>query len=157
MTTSDQQAGSAVAPENHIGPAPDREEILRVMHLYTDGVGAHDPAVFLEAFNPTARISYLTPDGELHEGPVDAMFDDWANWPTSVTCRVISLVQAGDLATVVFGWDSHSGPADSWLDAHSLLRVGGTWKIMNYTAEHASRAAWAAPTAAGSSTGVARD
>jgi hypothetical protein len=33
------------------------------------------------------------------------------------------------------------------VDIHSLLKLDGTWKIMNKTATHASRAAWAAPAA----------
>jgi hypothetical protein len=139
----DQPSGDAAVPENVLGPAPDRDEIIRTVRLYTDGMGAHDLAVFREAFHPTARISYITAEGEFHEGPMTEGYEPWANWPTHVNGRIIALIQAGDLATVVLGFDADSGPGDSWLDIHSLLRVDGTWRIMNKTATHASRADWA--------------
>jgi hypothetical protein len=142
------------APENLIGPAPDRDEILRVVRLYTDGFGAREPAMFQEAFHPSARISYTTPDGQLHEGLIADGIDGWANWDIHVTCRILAVIQAGDVATVVLGFDADTGPADSWVDIHSLLRLDGTWKIMNKTATHASRADWAASTADGSATRV---
>ena len=41
---------------------------------------------------------------------------------------------------VVLGVDANDDPAQSWLDIHSLLHVHGTWKIMNKTAMHATRA-----------------
>ena len=53
------------------------------------------------------------------------------------------MIQAGDVANVVLGFDVNNDPELSWLDIHSLLRVDGTWKIMNKTATHASRADWA--------------
>jgi hypothetical protein len=43
----------------------------------------------------------------------------------------------------VLGFDANGDPAQSWLDIHSLLRVDGTWKIMNKTATHATPAGWA--------------
>jgi Putative lumazine-binding len=131
--------------ENRIGRAPDRDEILRVVRLYTDGFGARNPALFREAFHPSARISYITPDGQLHEGLIADGIDGWANWSIHVTGRILAVVQAGDVATVVLGFDADTGCADCWVDIHSLLRVDGTWKIMNKTATHASRADWAAP------------
>jgi hypothetical protein len=57
------------------------------------------------------------------------------------------VIQAGDVACVVLGFDDVDDLADSWVDIHSLLRLDGVWKIMNKTATHASRAAWAAPAA----------
>ena len=43
------------------------------------------------------------------------------------------------------GFDYIPDPPDGWVDMLSLLRIDGTWKIMNKTATHASRAGWAAP------------
>jgi Putative lumazine-binding len=137
------------APENRIGLAPDRDEIVRVVRLYTDGFGARDHARFQEAFHPSARISYTTPDGQLREGLIADSIDGWANWNIHVTGRIIAVIQAGDLATVVLGFDADTGPADSWVDIHSLLRIDGTWKIMNKTATHASRADWASVSSGG--------
>jgi hypothetical protein len=134
------------ASENRIRRAPDRDEILRVVRLYTDGFGARNPAMFQEAFHPSARISYTTSDGQLHEGLIADGIDGWANWNIHVMGRILAVLQAGDVATVVLGFDGDTGPADCWVDTHSLLRIDGTWKIMNKTATHASRADWAAPT-----------
>jgi hypothetical protein len=109
--------------ENHIGPAPDRDEIVQVVRLYTDGFGARNPAMFQEAFHPSARICYTTPDGQLHEGQIAAGIDGWANWTIHVTCRILAVIQAGDVAIVALGFDADTGPGDCWIDIHSLLRI----------------------------------
>lgn len=156
MTTIDQQSSSETAVENRIGPAPDRDEIIRVVRLYTDGMGAHDPAVFREAFHDAARIAYTKADGEFHEAPISEVFEAFADWPAPVTGHVIALIQAGDVATVVLGFDTDGIPAETWLDIHSLLRVDGIWKITNKTATHASRAGWAGAGREGGATGGAQ-
>jgi len=136
-------------PENRIGHAPDREEIIRVVRLYTDGFGAHRPEMYAEAFHPLARISYTNDDGTFHENLISAAHDGWANWDIHVSARIISVIQAGEVACVVLGFDVDDDPAQSWLDIHSLLRLDGTWKIMNKTATHGSRADWAGLSASG--------
>jgi hypothetical protein len=64
-----------------------------------------------------------------------------------VTCKssacVISVTQAGDTASVLLGFDNADDLSDGWVDLHTLLRIDGAWKIMNKTATHCSRAAWA--------------
>ncbi|MDH2443773.1 nuclear transport factor 2 family protein [Amnibacterium sp. CER49] len=130
-------------PRFGLGAAPDRDAIARVVHLYTDGMGADDEAMFREAFHPHARISYTNAEGELHEGPMTEGYEPWAHWPTPISGRIVALTQAGDLATVVLGFDAPGGPEDSWLDVHSLLRIDGIWQIVNKTATHATRGDWA--------------
>ena len=130
-------------------PAPDREQILRVVRLYTDGFGARNPGMFREAFHPSARISWQTPDGQVHEALIADGIDGWATWNIHVTGRILTVFQAGDVAVVALGFDADTGPQDCWVDIHSLLRIDGTWKIMNKTATHASRADWAAPSTTG--------
>jgi putative lumazine-binding protein len=132
------------AAANHIGPAPDRDEIIRVVRLYTDGFGARDVAMFREAFHPSARMFYTRPDGQLEQWLIADCIQGWANVEGHVACRILAVIQAGDVATVVLGFDADTGRADSWVDVHSLLRMDGTWRIMNKTATHASRADWAA-------------
>jgi hypothetical protein len=66
-----------------------------------------------------------------------------------VTGRILAVFQAGDVAVVALGFDADTGPEDRWVDIHSLLRIDGTWKIMNKTATHASRAHWAGLGASG--------
>jgi hypothetical protein len=48
---------SEATAESGIGPAPDRDEIIQVVRLYTDGFGAHRPEMFEEAFHPSASFS----------------------------------------------------------------------------------------------------
>jgi len=43
--------------------ASDRDEILRVVRLYTEGFGAHRPEMFEEAFHSSARIYWTDADG----------------------------------------------------------------------------------------------
>jgi hypothetical protein len=45
-------------------------------------------------------ISYTTPYGQLHEGLIADGIDGPANWDIHVTCRVLAVIQAGDVATV---------------------------------------------------------
>jgi len=63
----------------------------------------------------------------------------------------ISVTQAGDIASVLLGFDDVSDASDpshghgtSWVDFHTLLRINGVWKITNKTATHTTRAGWAA-------------
>jgi hypothetical protein len=112
---------------------------------YTDGFGSDRPEMFAEAFHPLARIYWTTADGKFDENLIANAHDGWANLDdlAPVTARFISVIQAGELASVVLGFDSRDDPTQSWLDIHSLLRLDGTWKIMNKAATHASRADWA--------------
>lgn len=61
--------------------------------------------------------------------------------------RIVSVTQAGDVACVLLGFDYKPDLPNGWVDIHSLLKLDGTWKTMNKTATHASRAAWSAPPA----------
>jgi Putative lumazine-binding len=138
------------ATETGIGPAPDRDEILRVVHLYIDGFGAHRPEMFAQAFHSAARIYWTDAEGTFREALIlnpDNDPDDPGSWPNldqwRVTGRIISVIQAGDVASVVLGFDNNDDPAQSWVDIHTLLRVDGSWKIMAKTATHASRGDWA--------------
>jgi hypothetical protein len=137
-------------PESRLGPAPERDEIIRVVHLYTDGFGAHRPEMFEEAFHQSARIYWTDADGTFKEQlilPPDRYDpdnpDQWPNQPWHVSARIVPVIQAGDVANVVLGFDVNNDPELSWLDIHPLLRVDDTWKVMNKTATHASRADWA--------------
>jgi hypothetical protein len=111
--------------------------------------GAPAGNVRRSAFHPLARIYWTTTDGTFDETLIANAHDGWANWDLHVTARFISVIQAGEVASVVFGFDVNDDPAQSWLDIHSLLRVDGTWKIMNKTATHACRADWAGLGASG--------
>jgi hypothetical protein len=120
--------------------APDYDEIARVMHIYTDSWGKGDPGVFEEAFFDDAWMFYTEADGTLVRKHIWGEFEHWAAEKIEVTCRIISMVQAGDVANVLLGFDITGHLDDSWVDMHNLIRVNGVWKITNKTATHTSRA-----------------
>jgi ketosteroid isomerase-like protein len=123
---------------------PDYDAIVHVVQLYIDAFNDGSVAKFKEAFHEDAWIFFTDAQGALHKALLTDCFEDWAApHPSRVVGRFISVVQAGDVAVVVLGFDWGSGRSHSWVDIHSLLRIDGIWKIMNKTATHNSRAAWA--------------
>jgi ketosteroid isomerase-like protein len=121
--------------------APDYNAIVRVVHLYSDAFGANDVTMFEEAFHEDAWIFYTGEDGTLTSGPIRDCFEDWALPAMGRAIgRVISVIQAGDIATVLLGWDRPDDMANSYVDMHNLIRQAGAWKITNKTATHTSRA-----------------
>jgi hypothetical protein len=123
---------------------PDHDAIVRVVQLYIDGFNEGDVAKFKEAFHQSAWIFFTDAQGALHKALLTDRFEEWAApHRDKVVCRLISVVQAGDVAVVILGFDNPEGRSSSWVDVHSLLRIDGVWKIMNKTATHNSRAAWA--------------
>jgi hypothetical protein len=134
---------------------PDYDEIVRVIHLYTDGCSIReggpadgpDPvrvAMLREAFHEDARIFFNNPEGTLRKFRIWDNIEVWASFRYHITARIISVTQAGDVASVLLGFDNANGVEQSWVDCHALLRINGVWKITNKTATHATRAAWAA-------------
>lgn len=123
---------------------PDYDEIVRVVQLYIGGFNDCDIAKFTEAFRENAWMFFIDAEGILHQHLLAGCFQDWAT-PSAATLvgRVIAVQQAGDVACVLLGFDNVTDPSSSWVDVHSLLRIDGVWKIMNKTATHSSRAAWA--------------
>lgn len=126
---------------------PDYDQIVRTVRLYVDGWNEYDVSKLKEAFHENAWIFFTEADGTLFKDLISNCFEWAAPGPNRIGCRVISVQQAGDVAGVLLGFDKLDDPADSWVDFHSLLKLDGVWKIMNKTATHSSRAAWAAPDA----------
>ncbi len=129
--------------------APDFDEIVRVVQLYVDAFNECDINKFREAFAEDAWIFFTDADGGLHKALIADCFADWTRpHEDRIDGRIISVVQAGDVANVLLGFDRVPEPADpvrrGWVDFHTLLRLNGVWKITNKTATHATRAGWAA-------------
>jgi Putative lumazine-binding len=139
--------------------ARDYDEIVRVVQLYVDAISNReggpvdgpDPVrvdMLREAFHEDAWIFFTEADGTLRRNLISDDFAGWAgvrpNDGRRVTGRIISVTQAGDVASVLLGYDHVLGEAHSWVDFHTLLRINGVWKITNKTATHATRASWAA-------------
>jgi hypothetical protein len=125
-----------------VAAAPDHDEIVRVVQLYVDGFNDRDVDKFKQAFHEDAWIFYTDAQGALHKGLLlDGFFEAWAAPPkASIFGRIVSVTQAGDVASVLLGFDDRGDTWGSWIDVHSLLRIGGVWKITNKTATHSSRA-----------------
>jgi hypothetical protein len=118
----------------------DYEQIVRTVQLYVDGFNDGDPDRFREAFREDAWIFYTDAEGALHKNLISESFEDWASEGASIAGRVISVRQAGDVASVLLGFDNLDDDGSCWADLHALIRVDGVWKITNKTATHASRA-----------------
>ena len=140
--------------ENPKAEAPDYDEIVRLIHVYTDTFGKGDRKALEEAFHVDATYFWTEPDGTLEKGRIFDVLDDWATpqsepvegepWPPApIEGRIISVTQAGDIANILLGFDIVGYPDRDWVDLHNLIRVDGVWKITNKTATHTSRAAWA--------------
>lgn len=124
--------------------APDHDEIVRIVQLYIDGFqGRLDKLE--EAFHEDAWILALDAQGDLSKDLIHDRFKRWANSRRQVRGRVIQVTQAGELASVLLGFDNIEDLADSWVDVLALIKLEGAWKITHKSAVHNSRADWAKP------------
>lgn len=127
-----------------VGDAPEIDEIKRVVQLYVDGF-QDGMGKLQEAFHKEAWIFALDAEGALATDLISDRFERWANSQRAVKSRFIAIIQAGEVASVLLGFDNSENFEDSWVDVIALLKVQGTWKITNKTAAHSTRAAWAKP------------
>lgn len=127
-----------------VGDAPEIDEIKRVVQLYVDGFqGAIEK--LQEAFHKEAWIFALDAEGTLATDLISDRFERWANSQRAVKSRFIAITQAGEVASVLLGFDNSENLEDSWVDVIALLKVQGSWKITHKSAAHSTRAAWAKP------------
>ena len=124
--------------------APDHDEIVRIVQLYIDGFqGRLDKLE--EAFHEDAWILALDAQGDLGKDLIRDRFERWASSRRQVRGRVIQVTQAGELASVLLGFDNIENLVDSWVDVLALIKLDGAWKITHKSAVHSSRADWAKP------------
>lgn len=127
-----------------VGDAPEIDEIKRVVQLYVDGFqGGREKLE--EAFHKDAWIFAVDADGALATDLISDRFERWANSQRAVKSRFIAVTQAGEVASVLLGFDNSENLEDSWVDVIALVKFDGIWKITNKTAAHSTRAAWAKP------------
>ncbi|WP_386081112.1 nuclear transport factor 2 family protein [Vreelandella sp. F11] len=129
-----------------VGDAPEIDEIKRVVQLYVDGFQGGIEKL-QEAFHKEAWIFALDAEGALATDLISDRFERWANSQRAVKSRFIAITQAGEVASVLLGFDNSENLEDSWVDVIALLKIQGAWKITNKTAAHSTRAAWAKPSA----------
>jgi len=125
--------------------ATDRDAIVAVADLYIKGFNELDEAAFREAFHPDAWMYLTDADGTFRKVFLADVFAQWTAPPAPrVVGRVLDVMQSGDAAAVMLGYDNHTSPDRCWVDILSLLKVDGSWKIANKIATHASRGGWGA-------------
>lgn len=125
---------------------PDHDEIIRVVQGYVEGFqGRRDK---LEAaFHEDAWILAVDAEGGFSRDLISDRFERWAASHRQVRGRVIQVTQAGEVASVLLGFDNTENLADSWVDVLALLKLDGRWQITHKSAVHSTRAAWASPVA----------
>lgn len=123
---------------------PDHDEIVRVVQCYVDGFQGHLNKLH-EAFHEDAWILALDAEGGFSKDLISDRFERWAASHRQVRGRVIQVTQAGEVASVLLGFDNTENLADSWVDVLALIKLDGVWKITHKSAVHSSRAGWAAP------------
>ena len=133
---------------------PTTTRLFKVVQLNVDAFNRHeggpvdgpDPVrvdKLKEAFHEDAWIIFTDAARTLRKDLISNQFGNWAGPSRDsrrITGRVISVTQAGYVASVLLGFDSSEGKGSSWVDFHALLRIDGVWKITNKTATHSSRA-----------------
>ena len=122
--------------------APDYDEITRVIQLYFDGWKG-DINKFREAFHEDAWIFFTNGEGVFRACPLTERFEPWVAANRQMKGDIISVTQAGDVASVLLRLDNTADPSDTWVDIHALQRIDGIWKITNKTAVHSSQGGWA--------------
>jgi Putative lumazine-binding len=128
-----------------IATATDHDAIVRIAELYIGGFNDCDIHQFREAFHDDAWMYSIHSDGAFHKTFLADVLERWTTPPAAhIVGRVLSVTQAGDAASILLGYDNLTAPDRCWVDILSLLRIDGTWKIVNKIATHASRGGWAA-------------
>ncbi len=108
----------------------DRDLIEKTVQHYIDGAISGKGADMKPAFHPDATIyGYIGED--LFAGPIQKLFD-WndENGPAKdLVAKFADIDIAGSVATVRLELDNWTG--HKFTDLFTLLKVDGTWKIMN--------------------------
>ena len=108
----------------------DREMIEKTVQFYIDGAKSGKGDDMKPAFHADATsFGYIGVD--LFSGPIQKLFD-WndENGPaTDLETKIASIDIAGTVATVRLESDNWTG--HKFTDFFTLLKVEGTWKIMN--------------------------
>jgi len=104
--------------------------IEKTVQFYIDGAKSGKGDDMKPAFHPDATIFGYAGD-DLFAGPIQGLFD-WndENGPaTELEARIANIDIVGTIATVRLELDNWTG--SKYTDLFTLLKVDGTWKIMN--------------------------
>jgi len=108
----------------------DNEMIEKTVQFYIDGAKSGKGDDMKPAFHRDATIFGYAGD-DLFAGPIQGLFD-WNddNGPaTELEARIANIDIEGTIATVRLELDNWIG--HKYTDLFTLLKVDGTWKIMN--------------------------
>jgi len=108
----------------------DNELIEKTVQFYIDGAKSGKGDDMKPAFHKDATIFGYAGD-DLFAGPIQGLFD-WndENGPaTELEARITNIDIVGTIATVRLELDNWIG--HKYTDLFTLLKVDGTWKIMN--------------------------
>ena len=118
------------------------EAIATVLRLYTEGSANGDAAKLREAFHEHARI-YGSLNGTRQDIPVAEMIAMEERAPRNsdgrYTAHIMSIEQAGDVATATVEEDGCWGPA-SFTSFLSLVKFDDRWQIVARVFAHVSGA-----------------
>ena len=110
--------------------AIDNEMIEKTVQFYIDGAKSGKGNDMKPAFHADATVfGYIGSD--LFAGPIQGLFD-WndQNGPaTELEAKIASIDVVGSVATVRLELDNWTG--NKFTDLFTLLKVEGTWKVMN--------------------------
>ena len=113
----------------------DHELIEKTIQFYLDGAKSGKGTDMQPAFHPDATIFGYIGDN-LFAGPIRKLFE-WNddNGPaTEREAQITRIDIAGTVATVHLELDNWTG--NTFTDLFTLLKVDGTWKIMNKVFHH---------------------
>jgi hypothetical protein len=120
------------------GTATDREAITSAVQLYVEGASTGDVAKLRDVFHEEAWM-FGSLGGQRVDIPIAQMFDLVAKQPMDTdgtySARVTSVEQVGDVATATLE-ESGCWGAVSFVDFFALVRIDGSWKIVNKVFAH---------------------
>ena len=118
--------------------AQETDQITRAVNLYIEGVRDGDAARLREAFHPDAHM-WGSMAGQRYDEPIAELIELMEHAPADVDgsfhAHVGSVEQTDDAASVTLSEEGFWGTV-SFVDFFSLVRIDGTWKIVNKTFVH---------------------
>jgi len=112
-------------------PAPAKKAIEEVVGKYIEGGRAADSSIMKPAFHENAQMSGPAEDGAF-SGPIQALYDFVdSNGPApDLEMRIVNITVSDErAASVVLHADHWHGK--NFTDHFHLLKIDGTWKILN--------------------------
>ncbi len=106
------------------------EMVEKTVQFYIDGAKSGKGDDMKPAFHRDATIFGYAGD-DLFAGPIQGLFDwnDASGPATELEAKITSIDIVGTIATVHLELDNWAG--SKYTDLFTLLKVDGTWKIMN--------------------------